>query len=169
MRIFVPCLAVAILAGCTSPQLHRASIGRVGDGAVVLPDLAVQDRAEAPVKSDGPSAPTLARAWDPVTVCVPVDGVYAFPRYTRTQNWTDDTSRQRRGHVTPVTALELGGDEDWTRAGEAAAAGPLALAEALLLVPRMTIHKPWVRVRSLPASYWRTAPGVGVTQQAEVP
>ncbi len=164
------CVLVASLAGlsgCLSPEFHRSTVGRVGsDDAVRLPDLHVPDRQEKPFAGDTASSTSLARSWAPMRVHVPVDGVYSYPKYTREQVWTDSTARQRGDAASAVTALELDGDTRTMRLGEAAAAGPIATYEALVMVPRMVMHKPWQPIRSLPSSYWRTPAGVGVALPA---
>lgn len=164
--LFVAC--VGGLSGCLSPEFHRSNLGRVGGSdAVRLPDLHVPDRQEKPFAGDGPSSPSLARTWAPVNVHVPVDGVYSYPKYTREQVWTASTARQRGDAAAAITALELDGNTRLTRLGEASAAGPIAIFEALVMVPRMLMHDPRQRVRSLPQSYWRTPAGVGVALPAE--
>lgn len=119
------------------------------------------DRPERSLESDPATTPTLSRAhWDEIRIDVPVDGVYGYHRYARQHLWGRATVRQRRGPVTALSALELDGNNGWTRAGEVAAAGPLAVWDAILMGPRMIFEPPWERVRHLPTSYWRTPIGV---------
>ncbi|GJQ30161.1 MAG: hypothetical protein HBSAPP03_20450 [Phycisphaerae bacterium] len=158
-----------MLAGCVSPQVHRLAVGRVGSSdATPVPDLAPRERPDRPpAGADAPSSPTLARTWAPMTVHLPVDGTYAFPRYTRGHVWTDTTARQRGDFPSALTALELEGETTWTRLGEMGAGGPIAVFEAVVMVPRMLMHDPRRRVRTLPEPYWRANAGVAVAQPAE--
>lgn len=154
-----------ILPGCWAPHNERITVGRHDSPqSVRLPEFNIADRPEKPIESDAASTTTLARgSWQPLTVYVPVDGAYAYPRYSRMHHWTRATSRQRGDPVTALSALELEGNTLPTRLAETAASGPLALYDGVLIVPRMFFLPPWQEVRSLPESYWRRGPGVAVS------
>jgi hypothetical protein len=160
-------MGLCSLGGCIGHRNDRVTLGRTGGSdEVLLAEFAPPERLEGPPRSDGPSVMGLARTnWEQVVIDVPVDGTYAFPRYARSRTWGRATARQRGDAVNAINALELDGGNRATQIAEVAAAGPLALWDEILLVPRFFCLPPWAEVRSLPRSYWRTHAHVPVSRE----
>lgn len=150
-------LALA-LCGCRADGNHRADLGRAGSLTSVSFRSLDQagERAETTRVDDTASVAGLSRAsWAPQTIAVPVDGVHAYRRYTRSYRITDDSSRQRGDYPTPLSALDLVGGEAHDQVLESLCAGPHALYEGLVLVPRLFFVRPDEEVRATPQDYWR--------------
>lgn len=156
---------VAGLVGCAAPN-DRTVIGRVDEGVKLS---LITPEAARPVMGATPDTPSMVgvdrSGWEPVVIEAPVDGVYGWHRYARVWHFTEETSRQRGGPVTPLSALELSGDMGGTQVLEAAAAGPLALTDLALMPFKFFTAPPWEEVRSLPENYWRANPAMPVTGQ----
>lgn len=149
------------LGGCLADGNARNTLGPA-DGPVAIADIsAAGARSEAPLASDAPSLAGLSRAnWTEKQVTAGWDGTRAFPLYVTHLRWTDATSRQRGGPVSPMSALDLSGETFWMQAAELGAAGPLALYDMLKAPYGMYQSPPWDEVRHTPHRYWRTTPGV---------
>lgn len=156
------CLGLVLpLTGCLADGNARNTLGPAA-GPVALADVsAAGSRSEAPLASDAPSLQGLSRAnWTEKHVMAAPDGTDAFPTYVTHLRWTNATSRQRGGPVSPMSALDLSGETFWMQAAEVGAAGPLALYDLLKTPYGMYQSPPWVEVTHTPHRYWRTMPGV---------
>ncbi len=148
------CLAAGPLAlfGC----YHRNDLNDLGDG-IILPALALDPPIALPVPND-PSVTSLDRRnWEPVNIVVPIYGVAHGPTYTTNHRRTDTTARQRAEHPTALTALELDGGTCGTQVREAAEAPFVAAWDALLLLPRAVVTRPWTELRGGQEPYWRSS------------
>lgn len=156
------CLGLALtLAGCLADGNARNTLGPAEDPVALADISAAGARSEAPLASDQPSLQGLSRAnWSERHVVTAPDGTEAFPTYATHLRWTADTSRQRGGPVSPMSALDLSGQTFWMQTAELAAAGPLALYDLLKMPYGVYQSPPWDEVRHTPHRYWRTTPGV---------
>ena len=157
--ILLTCCGTGMLpgvCGCTTGN-DRNELGGA-TGAVRLPALvAHEQRGEQPLHAarDGSAEASLSRTgWGRMVVEAPVDGIAASPTYTREFSRTAVMARQRGAFPTPVSALDLSGDEDGQRE-EAWLGAPWAFADAVLMIPRMFLARPWREERSLPEAHWR--------------
>jgi hypothetical protein len=172
--------AALLLAGCGSTFNTRNMVGEprlsvrdadLSDTKSMLADRTVQlpavggnarnDAGKANEKQPGPQpaiGTNLSRAgWQRTTVLLPIDGIEGNPTYSRTLQWTDETSRQRNEFPTPMTALELDGDEN-TQLKESLLGGPYSLLQGALMPFRMATHRPWQAVSHSPQVGYRAAP-----------
>lgn len=155
-RIGVAASLAALFTGGCIRKNDRGEIGRAGSGVRLAFLDDGRDRPEALRKPDAPSVQGLTRAnWEAVRMEVPVDGTYAYRRYARLYHMTDQTSRQRGGPVTALSALERSGPTRLTQALEAGAAFPLAAYDVVAMPFRMITAPPWEVVRALPEQHWR--------------
>lgn len=155
------------LAGCLADGNARNTLGPT-ERSVAMADVSeAGSRSEAPLASDPPSLGGLNRAnWAEKRIEAGHDGTGAFATYATHLRWTDATSRQRGGPVSPMSALDLGGETFWMQAAELGAAGPLALYDLLKAPYGMYQTLPWDEVRHTPHRYWRTTPGVATRVEA---
>lgn len=152
-----------VLGGCLADGNERIVIGvdEPGGGVRLESVGNASARPEAPVVPDTARRVTLNRAdWRPTTVLVPVDGTYGHPTYAQHFGVTDETARQRGDPVTPLSALDGGGNTERTQLYEAAASPWRAVRDLIMMPVRMVRTQPWERVRHIPRSYWRTPAGV---------
>lgn len=159
-------LSPVVLAGCLADGNERTVVGVDEPGrGVRLESLGnAGARPEAPVTVDTTGVPSLTRTgWAATTILVPVDGTYGHPTYARAYQWTDATARQRGDPVTPMSALDLGGDTERTQFWEAAASPWRVIHDIGMMPVRMWRTQPWETVRHIPRSYWRTPTGVATT------
>lgn len=116
-----------------------------GNNRIYEGDIAPQNRdllatfsdpgGAPPPQSDSPSIDGLSRSgWQPVTVLVPSDGLASKPFYTKQHFYGNATERQRGDFPTALSALELDGDNDWTRFGESAASPLWAFWDATRMI-----------------------------------
>lgn len=158
-------LGACLVGGCAAPN-DREMLGRVEGGTTLSLITPPAARPASGVTADEPSVTGLDRSgWETVVVAQPVDGVYAWHKYARIWHFTDETTRQRGGPVTPLSALEQSGDVGATLPLESAAAGPLAFTDLVLMPFKWFFAPPWQEVRALPESYWRADPQMAVTGQ----
>jgi hypothetical protein len=149
---------VLAMGGCLSRGNNRAVVGvdEPGRGAVVPDIAAVHFRSEEPLKSDGPSVKGLSRSgWSTSRVVVPVDGTHAFRTYAKEIAWTKQTSRQRGGAITPMSALDEEGDTRTTRYLEIGASPWMALYDVIAFPVRAVQAAPWEEVRHEPRPFRR--------------
>lgn len=156
------CLGLALpLAGCLADGNARNTLGPAAAPVAIADISAAGSRSETPLASDAPSLQGLSRAnWTEKQIVAASDGTEAFPTYVTHLRWTDATSRQRGGPVSPMSALDLSGETFWMQAAELGAAGPFALYDMLKAPYGMYQTPPWNEVRHTPHRYWRTMPGV---------
>lgn len=83
-----------------------------------------------------PNRPALdlgRSGWEPKIFLVPVVGIASGPTYSERFVVIDAAARDRGQYPSPATALELSPNDYWAVAGEAWAAAPMAVYEALLM------------------------------------
>jgi len=145
--------AVLALAACNH-QNHRNDFG----GQVALPALSAEAMADEPPTSDGSSLSSLDRRhWKPLTIEVPIHGIAHGPTYATRHRSTDSTARQRGEPLTALNALELSGDSFTDDALDTAGAPLYCIWDALLLVPRAMVTRPWTEIRGDNEPYWRAS------------
>jgi len=143
----LPCFVL----GCNH-QNDRSDLG----GGVSLPSLAGEPAATR--QPDEASITTFDRRhWQPSVILVPVYGVAHGPTYTTEHRSTDATARQRGEHPTALTALELDGDTCRTNVVDALQTPFVCAWDALLLLPRAVVTRPWTEIRGDQEPYWRSS------------
>ncbi len=150
--------AAAALAGCRSVGNDRNGLGDPSSpaGTTLSAIHGAGARDETPRSDDAPSLAGLTRAsWARQTVSVPVEGTYAFRRYSRNYQITETTSRQRGDFPTPLSTLELTGETQNDQLLETLVSGPYAFYEGVTLVPRFFFVRPCEEVRATPTPHWR--------------
>jgi hypothetical protein len=140
------CLAGGLaLAGCVTQENDRTTIGRSVRLEAFEPPAPPAPGGESPVLTEqGRSLAGLERSnWQPTMFLVPVDGVAHRPIYTRHLYLTDSSARQRREYPNPTSALELTEGSEESQQLEAVANDLLAIADTVMLIPRLVLEPPW--------------------------
>lgn len=164
--------ALALLGGCVAQQNDRLTVGRSVQLEAFFPPAPTAAEAGVPVLPEQP--PTLTSVWrdnwTPTVILSPVDGTAHQPTYAKRLLMTDSTARQRREYPTALTALELTNGSEGDQQLEALANPLYALADVVLLLPRMVLDRPW-SIRWSPdvayARYWHPG-GTPAAVPAEV-
>lgn len=108
--------------------------------ALASPTGAGDPNPEALAARDGRPALDLGRSgWEAKTFLVPVAGVASGPHYSEPFRTIDAAARDRGQFPTPTSALELSPNDYWDVAGDAWAAGPMAVYELLLMPYRAIV------------------------------
>ncbi len=168
--------ALALLGGCVAQQNDRLTLGRSVRLEAFYPPAATPAEAGAAVLPE--QTPTLTSVWrdnwQRTVIHSPVDGTAHQPVYAKRLAMTESTARQRREYPTALSALELTNGSEPEQQLEALANPLYALADVVLLLPRMVLDRPW-SIRWSPdvayARYWHPGgppaavpaePGAGV-------
>jgi hypothetical protein len=131
--------------GCVAVDNDSHKIG----GIVAIEAVSAPPAAGmAAVPSDGPSLTGADRNnWQRTPYMVPVSSIHHWPQYRFAGPLLNRTDRQRGISPSATDALELS-RTNYEQVTEAVGAPVLAIAEAMLIVPRMFIDPPWVAVTS---------------------
>jgi hypothetical protein len=138
-------VAALLLAGCVAQENDRLLLGRSVQLEAFYPPAPAQGPTGAPVLTE--QSPTLTGIirtdWEPMPVLVPVDGTAHRPVYNKQLYLADASARQRREYPTALNALELSEGSETDQQLEAAGNLGLAVADLILLVPRLVLQPPW--------------------------
>lgn len=128
--------ALVVFAGCARQENERLTLGH----DVRLP---VFDPSRPHSVSAGPSISSLDRShWERSVFLVPVHGVAHTPTYAPATAILDNTARQRGEFPTAAGALELREPRTGQEVLQAGASHALAVADAVLIIPRMFASPP---------------------------
>jgi hypothetical protein len=156
----VGCSPIALLigiSGCTAGN-ERLTLGGI-PGQSINPVTGIDDRGRTMTDDDAPSLGGASRmdrlAWGSVAFEVPADATLAFPHYAHHAACLDKSARQRGQFPTPMSALEGTVATPREQRYEVYAGLGYAVADAVLLVPRMFIDAPGSQVGAQAGDYER--------------
>jgi hypothetical protein len=156
----VGCSPIALLigiGGCTAGNERLTLGGRPGQS--INPVTGIDDRGRTIADDDAPSLGGASRmdrlAWGTVAFEVPADATLAYPHYAHHAASLDNSARQRGQFPTPMSALEGAAASPRRQRYEVYAGLGHAVADAVLLVPRMFIDAPDALVEAQAGGYER--------------
>jgi hypothetical protein len=136
------CLA-AFLSGCISLENDRDTVGR-GLKLEAFESPRAPEQAVVPADLVAPSVVAIERDnWQKTEILVPVDGTAHRPTYSRREDATNKSRRQRELYPTATSSLELSAGSEGQQQSEAFYNVARALSDIVFLPFRMLWRAPW--------------------------